>query len=46
MRYALAPPDKRDVAQRETGRPLQPAERDGPDQREDVALRRGELGEL
>jgi hypothetical protein len=42
----LAPPGERDVAQRETCRLPQPAERDLLDQREDVALEGGEVDEL
>src|SRR6478672_10150658 len=46
MRSTLTPPNQRHLAEREPGRPLQPAERDVLDQREDVALEGGEVDEL
>ena len=46
VRHFLATSDERDVAEREPGRPLEAAERDVLDEREDVALEGGEVDEL
>jgi hypothetical protein len=46
VRRPLTPPDQGHIAQGESRRSLQPAERDVLDQREDVALERREVDEL
>jgi len=45
MRGPLAPPNQRHVPEREPSRSLQSAERDALNEREDVALERGEVDE-
>ena len=46
VRGPLAAPDQRDIPKREARRPLQPAERDALDEREDVSLEGREVDEL
>jgi hypothetical protein len=46
VRPPLTPPNQRHKPKRKTRRPLQPAERDVLDEREDVALEGGEVHEL
>ena len=46
VRGPLAAPDQRDIPKREARRPLQPAERDALDEREDVSLEGAEVDAL